>query len=219
MLFQEIRQAIRMLAKNPGFTAIAALSLALGIGANSAIFSLADAILLRPIPVPQPSRVLDLSTATPSTPIAGISFPEYRDIREKDRSMSGLIAYQFATVGFATSAKALPQMRMGQMVSDNFFKVLDVQPALGRAFLPDEGKVPGRDAIVILSDHFWETEFGRDPSVIGRVVRMNGIDFTIVGVMPEKFTGIDQWIRPYFYVPLTMAPRFLVGSAPNILEQ
>jgi putative ABC transport system permease protein len=219
MLFKEIRQAIRLLLNNPGFTAIAALSLALGIGANSAIFSLADAILLRPLPVREPSHLLNVITATPSTPRDNLSYPEYRDIREKSQSLAGVIAFQLTTVGFADTPKALPQMRMGQMVSDNFFKVLDVQPALGRAFLPDEGKVPGRDAIVILSDHFWETEFGRDPSVIGRVVRMNGIDFTIVGVMPEKFTGIDQWIRPYFYVPLTMAPRFLVGSAPNILEQ
>jgi macrolide transport system ATP-binding/permease protein len=219
MLFQEIRQAIRLLAKNPGFTAIAALSLALGIGANSAIFSLADAILLRPIPVPQPSRVLDLSTATPSTPVAGISFPEYRDIREKNQSMSGLIAFQFATVGFAASAKALPQMRMGQMVSDNFFRALDVQPSLGRAFLPDEGKVPGRDAITILSYHFWETEFGRDPAVIGRTVRMNGVDFTVVGVASKNFTGIDQWIRPYFYVPISMAPRILPANNANVLEE
>jgi hypothetical protein len=155
MLFKEIRQAIRLLAKNPGFTTIAALSLALGIGANSAMFSLADAILLRPIPVPQASHVLNLRTATPSTPLDGVSFPEYRDIREKNQSLSGLVAFQFTTVGFATTAKALPQMRMGQMVSDNFFRVLDVQPSLGRAFLPDEGKVPGRDAIAILSYHFW----------------------------------------------------------------
>jgi macrolide transport system ATP-binding/permease protein len=219
MLFQEIRQAIRLLAKNPGFTAIAALSLALGIGANSAIFSLADAILLRPIPVPQPSRVLDLSSATPSTPVAGISFPEYRDIREKNQSMSGLIAFQFTIVGFATSAKALPQMRMGQMVSDNFFRALDVQPSLGRAFLPDEGKVAGRDPITILSYHFWETEFGRDPAVIGRTVRMNGVDFTVVGVASKDFTGIDQWIRPYFYVPLSMAPRILPAGSANVLEE
>ena len=108
---------------------------------------------------------------------------------------------------------------MGQMVSDNFFKVLDVQPALGRAFLADEGKVPGRDAIAILSYHFWESEFGRDPSAIGRAVRMNGVNFTIVGVMPPAFTGIDQWIRPYFYVPLSMSPRLLVSSGPSVLEQ
>ncbi len=218
MLFKEIRQAIRLLLNNPGFTAIAALSLALGIGANSAIFSLADAILLRPIPIPQPSHVLNLTTVTPSTPRDGLSFPEYRDIREKSQSLTGVVAFQFTTVGFADTPKALPQMRMGQMVSDNFFKVLDVQPALGRAFLPDEGKVPGRDSIAILSDHFWETEFARDPAVIGRVVRMNGIDFTIVGVMPKNFTGIDQWIRPYFYVPLSMAPRLLVDGG-HVLEQ
>jgi putative ABC transport system permease protein len=218
MLFKETRQAIRLLLNNPGFTAIAALSLALGIGANSAIFSLADAILLRPLPIPQPSHVLNLRTATPSTPLDGVSFPEYRDIRDKNQSLAGLVAFQFTTVGFAATPKALPQMRMGQMVSDNFFKVLDVQPALGRAFLADEGKVPGRDAIAILSYHFWETEFGRDPSAIGRTVRMNGINFTIVGVMPPDFTGIDQWIRPYFYVPLSMAPR-LIASNPNVLEQ
>src|ERR1039458_6865931 len=219
MLFKEIRQAIRLLLNNPGFTAIAALSLALGIGANSAIFSLADAILLRPLPIPQPSHVLNLRTATPSTPLDGVSFPEYRDIRDKNQSLAGLVAFQFTTVGFAATPKALPQMRMGQMVSDNFFKVLDVQPALGRAFLADEGKVPGRDAIAILSYHFWETEFVRDPSAIGRTVRMNGINFTIVGVMPPDFTGIDQWVRPYFYVPLSMAPRLLVSSGPNVLEQ
>ena len=218
MLFKETRQAIRLLLNNPGFTAIAALSLALGIGANSAIFSLADAILLRPLPIPQPSHVLNLRTATPSTPLDGVSFPEYRDIRDKNQSLAGLVAFQFTTVGFAATPKALPQMRMGQMVSDNFFKVLDVQPALGRAFLADEGKVPGRDAIAILSYHFWETEFVRDPSAIGRTVRMNGINFTIVGVMPPDFTGIDQWVRPYFYVPLSMAPR-LITSDPNVLEQ
>src|ERR1035438_8826383 len=115
MLFKEIRQAIRLLLNNPGFTAIAALSLALGIGANSAIFSLADAILLRPLPIPQPIHVLNLRTAPPSTPLDGVSFPEYRDIRDKNQSLAGLVAFQFTTVGFAATAKALPQMRMGQI--------------------------------------------------------------------------------------------------------
>src|ERR1700683_1152835 len=101
MLFKEIRQAIRLLLNNPGFTAIAALSLALGIGANSAIFSLADAILLRPLPVPQPSHVLNLTTETPSTARDGLSYPEYRDIREKSQSLTGVVAFQLTTVGFA----------------------------------------------------------------------------------------------------------------------
>jgi predicted permease len=218
MLFKEIRQAIRLLAKNPGFTAIAALSLALGIGANSAIFSLADAILLRPLPVPHASQVLSVRTETPSTPLDGVSFPEYRDIRDKNQSLAGLVAFQFTTVGFAATPKALPQMRLGQMVSDNFFSVLGVQPSLGRAFLADEGKVPGRDAIAILSYQFWENEFGRDTAAIGRSVRMNGIDFTIVGVAPKNFTGIDQWVRPYFYVPLSMAPRLMPANSGNVLE-
>src|SRR5450755_4150918 len=196
MLFKEIRQAIRLLAKNPGFSAIAALSLALGIGANSAIFSLADAMLLRPLPVFQPSQVMSLSTDTPSSPLDGLSYPDYRDLREKSQSLAGVAAFQYTTVGFADSPKALPQMRMGLMVSDNFFGVLGIQPALGRAFLADEGKVAGRDAIALLSYDSWENQFGRAPSAIGRSIRMNGVDFTIVGVAPKSFTGIDQWIRP-----------------------
>src|ERR1022692_4977906 len=114
-MLHDLRYALRTLRKSPGFALVAILSLALGIGANSAIFSLADAILLRPLPIPQPGHVLNLRTATPSTPLDGVSFPEYRDIRDKNQSLAGLVAFQFTTVGFAATSKALPQMRMGQM--------------------------------------------------------------------------------------------------------
>ncbi len=218
MLLKEIRQAFRLLAKNPGFTAIAALSLALGIGANSAIFSLVDAILLRPLPVHDPGEVVNVTTDTPSKPFSGVSFPDYRDHRDKNRSLAGLVAYQFSTFGFASSATATPQMRLGTLVSDNFFDVLGIQPALGRGFLPDEGKVSGRDATVILSHDFWEFQFARDPSAIGRTVRLNGIDFTIVGVLPPGFTTIDQWVQPALYAPSTMSQR-LSAAAKDTLEQ
>src|SRR5260370_15180480 len=218
MLLKEIRQAFRLLAKNPGFTAIAALSLALGIGANSAIFSLVDAILLRPLPVHDPGEVVNVPTDTPSKPFSGVSFPDYRDHRDKNRSLAGLVAYQFSTFGFASSATATPQMRLGTLVSDNFFDVLGIQPALGRGFLPDEGKVSGRDATVILSHDFWEFQFARDPSAIGRTVRLNGIDFTIVGVLPPGFTTIDQWVQPALYAPSTMSQR-LSAAAKDTLEQ
>ena len=218
MLLKEVRQAIRLLAKNPGFTAIAALSLALGIGANSAIFSLADALLLRPLPVYEPSRMLSLTTETPSAPMDGISYPDYRDLREKNQSFAGVVAYQFTTAGFTDSPKALPQMRMGQTVSDNFFDVLDVQPALGRRFLRDEGKVDGRDAIMILSYDFWQTQYSGNPSIIGQHARLNGVDFTIVGVASKDFTGIDQYLRPAFYVPISMASRLNPSSGTSLME-
>ena len=212
-MLKDIRQAIRLLAKNPGFTAIAALSLAIGIGANSAVFSLADALLLRPLPVADPSGVLSVSTDTPDNSFGGTSFPNYRDLRDKNQTFAGLVAFEFYTFGFATSPSVQPQMRMGLLVSDNFFQVLGIQPAQGRAFLPEEGKVTGRDAIAVLSYDLWANQFGRDRSVIGRTIRLNGIDFTVIGIAPETFTGMDPFIRPALYVPLTMSQR--LSAAPK----
>jgi len=216
-MLKDIRQAIRLLAKNPGFTAIAALSLAIGIGANSAVFSLADALLLRPLPVDQPGGVVTVSTNTPGNSFGSTSFPDYRDFRDKSQSFAGLVAFEFYTFGFATSPTVQPQMRMGFLVSDNFFQVLGIRPALGRTFLPEEAKVSGRDPIVVLSYDLWANQFGRDRSVIGRTVRLNGIDFTVIGIAPESFTGMDPFIRPALYVPLSMSQR-LSAAAKDVLE-
>ncbi len=218
MLLKEFRQALRLLVKNPGFTAIAALSLALGIGANSAIFSLADALLLRPLPVVAPSEIVTISTDTVHNPFESISYPDYRDLRDKTQSLSGLAAFQYSTVGFAANAASLPQMRLGLLVSDNFFRVMGIQPSLGRAFSADEGTVPGRDAIAVLSHDFWQNDLGGDPSVIGRAIRLNGIDFTVIGVAPDSFTGVDMLVRPALYVPLKMIGR-LSPSVADPLEQ
>jgi hypothetical protein len=169
-----------VLAKNPGFTAIAALSLALGIGANSAIFSLADAILLRPLPIRDPGAVVTVTMNTPDNPYSGVSYPNYRDLRGKSQSFEGMAAFQLSTWGLATSANEVAQMRMGLTVSDNFFQVLGVEPTLGRSFRSEETRVPGRDAVVVLAYDFWRNHFAADRSVIGRNVWLNGIDFTVV---------------------------------------
>ncbi|HTS47264.1 MAG TPA: ABC transporter permease [Bryobacteraceae bacterium] len=213
MLVKEIRQAFRLLAKNPGFTAIAVLSLGLGIGANSAIFSFADALMLRPLPVPQPDKLLTVTTSTPDDPFGATSFPDYRDLRDKNQSFSSLAAFRLYTFGFAPSPGVQPGMRLGFLVSDNFFRTAQVQPALGRAFLPEEGKVPGRDPIAILSYDFWQTQFGSDPAIVGRTVRLNGIDFTVIGVAPQDFTGLSPVLRPALYAPLSMVQR--LSAAPK----
>jgi len=218
MAFQEVRHTFRILAKNPGFTAIAAISLALGIGANSAIFSLADALLLRPLPIKEPGAVVSVTNNTPNNPYDGVSYPDYLDFRGKSRSFDGLVAFEFSTWGLATSAREVPQMRMGLMVSDNFFHVLGVEPALGRGFRPDETKVPGRDSVAVLQHDFWENQFAGDKSVIGRTIRLNGIDFVVIGVAPEKFTGVEQYIRPALFVPLMMKQR-LNAAKDNPLER
>jgi macrolide transport system ATP-binding/permease protein len=218
MAFQDVRHACRMFARNPGFTAIAVLSLALGIGANSAIFSLADALLLRPLPIRDPGAVVTIGTAPPDSPYGGVSYANYRDFRDRLRSFDGVAAYTFSTWGVATSAKDAARMRMGLFVSGNFFQVLGVEPALGRGFSRDEGQAPGRDAVVVLSHEFWKTHFAASPSAIGQSIRINGIDFTVVGVAPEKFTGIERYVRPAMFVPLMMKQR-LDASKDDPLEK
>lgn len=208
-MLQEIRYAFRLLARNPWFTAIAVLSLALGIGANSAIFSLADTLLLRPLPILEPGKVVTVSTDRPNLTdgLGGVSYPDYRDLRAKAQSFEGLAAFQISAFSVAKSSTENPQIRAGVMVSDNYFKVMGIQPALGRALVPEEGQVPGRDASVVLSYDFWRSEFQSDPAVLNRTIRINGIDFTIVGVAPKTFMGTDEYVRPHFYVPLMMWQR------------
>jgi len=200
----DLRYALRMLRRQPVFFAVAVVSLALGIGANSAIFSFADAILLRPLPVVRPSEVLTIDSSTPDDLFAGISYPDYRDLRDKCRAFSGLVAYRPAPVAAATTPAAPPQMRLGTMVSDNFFHVLGIVPSLGRTFLPEEGNAPGRAPVAILGHAFWNTQYGADRAVLGRSLRLNGIDFTIIGVAPESFPGVERFFLPSVFVPLSM---------------
>jgi len=203
--------------KNPGFTLIAALSLALGIGANSAIFSLADALLLRPLPILEPSSVLDITTNTPDNPFGGVSYPNFRDLQTKSKSFDGMVAFQLSTVSVATSAQTLPQVVSGVIASDNFFRDFGVQPISGRGFLPEEGKVPGRDAVAVVGYDFWQTQLGKDPSVVGRNLRIKGVDFTIIGVAPQSFTGVDRYFHPAVYLPAMMTQR-LDASPTDPLE-
>ncbi len=212
----DTRYSLRALRAQPAFFALAVLSLALAIGANSAIFSFADALLLRPIPVRDPSAVYDVSSTTPDNPFEGVSFPDYRDLRETSRSFAGLVAYRLTPLAAAANADAAAQIRLAALVSDNFFQVIGVEPLAGRTFLPEEAHSPGEPRAII-SYELWQQQYALDPSVIGRVLRLNGIVFTVVGVLPEPFTGLDRFVRPTIYVPLPMAQR-LMGAASDPLE-
>src|SRR6185295_19604555 len=156
------------------------LSLAIGIGANTAVFSFADTLLLRPLTVPRPAEVLTVGSASATTirPILLASYRDYVDVRDRSRSFEGLIAFRNAVVGFASEPDALPRLTIGMLVTGNFFQAMNVEPELGRAFRNDEDEVPGRDAVVMLGHDFWEREFGADPSIVGRTIRLNGIEFT-----------------------------------------
>lgn len=208
-MFASLKHALRILRKDPVFTAVSIGSLAIGIGATSAMFSFGDAMLTRPLPVPEPSGIIDVTTAN-STAFGAdtsLSYPDYTDLRDHNRTFGGLIAAALSGFGFAPDATTLPHTKFGFFVSGNFFRLLGVQPALGRAFRDDEDQAEGRNPVVVLGHDFWISQFGAKPSVLGSTIRLNGIDFTVIGVAPEHFTGIDQFFRPAMFVPLAMSPR------------
>ncbi len=211
-----MRYAVRMLAKNPSFTAVAVCSLAIGIGANSAIFSFADALLLRPLPVMKPSGIVAVNP-TAATAFGGnstVSYPDYLDFRDRNRSFDGLIAFQYGQFGYAPNPSVVPEMQFGAFVSGNFFQVLGVEPTVGRGFRASEDKVAGRDRVAVLSHDFWLARFNGAASAIGSKLRLNGIEFTVIGVAPAAFTGVDQFVKPAIFVPIAMSPA--LSGADNL---
>jgi putative ABC transport system permease protein len=200
-LRQDAVYAVRVLRKNPGFTATAVLTLALGIGANSAIFSVVNAVLLRPLPFKDSGRlVLVFSTAKNGNRYDVSTYPDFADWRNQNRSFSDMAAYanRSMTVGIGEESV----LAQGKRVTTNIFDVLGVQPMLGRAFRAEENQ-PGSNHVVILGDGFWQRHFGGSPNVLGQTIRINEDPYTIVGVMPPTFQ-IDDWER--FYVPLPIDP-------------
>ena len=217
-MFRSLRHALRMLRKNPGFTLVAIGSLAIGIGFTSASFSIADVLLLRPMPVAEPSRVVAVTPAHQGAfgTDSSLSYPEYREFRDHNRTFDGLVASSMSSLGFSPDARTLPKIAFSTFVSGNFFRVLGVQPELGRAFLESEDQVPGRDAVVILGHDFWVTEFDASPAVIGSTIRLGGIECKIVGVASKRFTGLNQFVNSPLFVPIAMIPRL---QQVNALER
>ena len=203
----ELRFAVRMIRKSPGTTAIAVMSLAVGIGANTAIFSLVDAMLLKLLPVKAPQE-LYLVAADPARPNTSWNYPDYCAFRDNNTSFSGLAAYsggqplgmQFdgAAAGSAT------ELTYAASVSGNYFDVLGVGPALGRMLSTEDDQASGASPYVVLSYDYWRSRFGGDETVVGRTVRLNGYPFTIVGVSRRGFSGADPTNSPNMFMPVTM---------------
>jgi putative ABC transport system permease protein len=221
-MWQDVRYGLRVLAASPGFTIVAVLSLAIGIGANCAVFSFADALLLRPLPVARPGEVLTVGSRSSLEALNASSlvssYRDYVDIRDRNTSFEGLAAFSYLTAGFAGSATATPRLKSGLMVSGNLLPLMGVDPTIGRTFRAEEDQVPGRDAVVVLGRAMWEQEFGSDPDVLGRSVRINGVPFTVIGVAPGSFTGMNHFVRSDFFVPLMMSPRLLSDPSAGSLE-
>jgi predicted permease len=206
-LLQDLRFAFRQLGRTPSFAVTAVLTLALGIGANTAIFSLVNTLLLKPLPVPNAEQITTLVPRENNGPLQqSFSWPEFKEIRaHSGRSFSDVFAYTLSLDGLAVAGQQ-PQRVMTCYVSGNFFDGLGLKPAAGRLLLPGEGEVPGRDSVVVLDYSYWKEKFNSDPSVVGRPVTINGHPVTIAGVAPKGFHGVQSFVSVGAYLPLSELP-------------
>jgi len=213
------RLAVRLLVKNPFVTAVAIGSLALGIGANTAIFSVFDQLLLRPLPVPAPGRLVNLAAPgpNPGSQSCGMegdcnsvfSYPMLRDLEREQKSFTGIAAH--VVFGANLSARNRTLSGQGLMVSGSYFPVLELQPALGRLLGPDDDRQPGGARVAVLSYDYWVSTFGSDPDVLNKSIVVNGETLTIVGVGPRGFTSTTVGLRPQVYVPITLRGLMIPG--------
>lgn len=203
-LLADLRLGARTLIRQPAFTLVAVLSLALGTGVNTTLFSLVDAVLLRPLPVAHPEELAAVFTSDSKSYAYGpSSYPDYSDLRDRNDVFSGLVAHSLLMANLAREGRA--EVVIGEMVTARYFDVLGVRPALGRGFQEEEDLTPDSHAVTVLSDGLWRRAFAADPAVVGRTVRLNGRSFEVIGVAPASFRGLVPGFSAALWVPTMMA--------------
>jgi predicted permease len=222
--FHDLKFGARLLAKTPGFTVIAALSLALGIGANTTIFTLVNAVLLNPLPVEDPSQLVSVWTTDDRNQADQAAFRflqtspmNFKDLRDKNEVFSGMTGHVGLPLNI-TGGSGQPEQIFGELVTGNYFSVLGARPQLGRGFLPDEDQVPGAKLVAVLGYGEWQKRFGGDPSIVGRTINLNGAPFTVVGVMPKGFKGTNAIGAPALWVPYMTYPQTTNGFFRELAE-
>lgn len=183
-LLQDARYGFRMLAKAPGFTTVAVLTLALGIGANTAIFSVVNGVMLNPLPFHDGDQLVSLFQEMPNFKNGSISYPNFVDWRRMNTTFAGMAAYRSA--GFNLTGEGEPERLRGEMISHGFFEILGVQPLLGRTFTADEDRL-GADPTVMITEALWKRKFGASKDVLGKRLLLNGVGRTVIGVVPSSF--------------------------------
>ena len=202
MIWRDLRYAARALTRSPGFLAVAFVAIALGIGVNTTILGIVNALLLRPLPIGHSDRVLQVfTTDTHFTGRNQNSYLNFLDYRKQNSVFTGMAGYGFAVVGMTRGGET--SNVLGQMVSGNYFELLELRPFLGRAFLPEEDTAPNGHPVAVLSYKFWK-KLGGDKNIIGDTITLNNRAFTVIGVAPPGYTGIDTGVAPEFWVPLSM---------------
>jgi predicted permease len=213
--WQDVRYSLRMIVKAPGFAAIAILTLALGIGANTTIFSWINSALLNPVPgLARPSEVVSLTLSKPGDNPFPFTYPDLEAMRDGQLSFTGITACSFAQMSL--TGKSKPERVWGMVVSANYFEILGVRPILGRSFLPVEDEKPGGAPVAVISYRFWQTHFGANPDIVGRTIEINQHPYTIVGVTPAVFQGSQTGVRTEIWVPIMMEAQ--VNSLGDLLH-
>jgi predicted permease len=220
----DLKFGARLLAKTPAFTAVAALSLALGIGANTTIFTLVNAVLLNPLPVEDPSQLVSIWTTDERNRSNQAAFGflqtspmNFRDLRDKNEVFSGITGHVGVPLNI-TGGTGQPEQVFGELVTGNYFSVLGARPQVGRGFLADEDQTPGAKLVAVLGYGEWQTRYGGDPSIVGRTINLNGNAFTVVGVMPQGFKGTNAIGAPALWVPYMTYPQTTNGFFRELAE-
>src|ERR1700674_2497381 len=209
--WQDVRYSLRLIAKAPGFAVIAILTLALGIGANTTIFSWINSTLLNPVPgLSNPSEVVSLTLSKPGDNPFPLTYPDLEAMRDGQQSFTGITACNFAQMSL--TGKGKPERIWGMVASANYFDVLGVRPILGRGFLPVDDEKPVGAPVAVISYRLWQTHFAANPAIIGQPIEINQHSYTIVGVTPSVFQGSITGLRMEIWVPIMMEAQLMPGG-------
>ena len=215
-LLGDLRYTIRSLGKSPVFASIAVISLALGIGANTAVFSMLDHVLLHLLPVQNPGQLVQLREVGnqygSNTGMNALSYPIYEDFHNQNQVFSGMLCRSLASL--SVSYGGTSERAVGELVSGTYFQVLGVHPALGRLFTTEEDRTPNGAPLAVLGYDYWTTRYARDPAVLGKQILVNDRQLTIVGVAQPRFEGVDRLFSTQIYIPMMMASEIITRERP-----
>ncbi len=212
-MWQDFRYALRLLGRNPLFTLMATLSLAIGIGANSAIFSVVDAVLLRPLPVADPRSLAVIYSGPPDSRYDPSSYPDFLDFQAQNHSFSGLVAHSPLLVSYTNGDRS--EQILGEIATADYFQVLGIPISRGRGFVAEEDQGPGAHPVVVVSDSFWRRRLDAAPDAVGRLLKLDGHDFRIIGIAPASFRGLTVGVVTDLWVPISMADQ-VAADRPGV---
>ncbi|MFM8532266.1 MAG: ABC transporter permease, partial [Acidimicrobiia bacterium] len=216
-LLNDVRYALRWMLRSPGFSAVAVLSLGLGVGVNTAMFSLVDSLLFRPLPVTAPESLVDVfTTGGDGDEYATNSYPDFLDLKAQNTVFTDMLGYSPMMAPLSLGDRS--RIALGQIVTSNYFTMLGIQPALGRLLVPSDDE-PGAAKVIVLSHRMWQREFGGDAAIVVKHLTLRGQQYAIVGVAPESFTGVVPLLTPELFLPIVhveeVEPAGITDSVPS----